>query len=399
MRILLVSDWMKVSGGAERYIVSLRDGLRARSDDAILVACSAGDTDSRLCDQRVYGSDFPPAQAFLQIANPAAASQLKKTVRSFKPDVALVSQFAYHFSPSVFAPLGDIPVVVMMMDYKAICPLGTRMLRDGSRCLETAGASCRENHCISLPHWIRDQPRYFRIRNALSRAERVICPGSWMKEQFKAAGIDAEAVVFGVADPPDSFHQRVSAHPRFVYCGRLSQEKGVELLVRAFARFVADVPHASLRLIGDGPRRSELEQMIRKLGIERSVTISGWLGPEGVDSELEGTWALIAPSLWAEPFGLAVVEAMMRGIPAVVSDSGAFLETVEQNVTGLFFESGNEAALVQALRKIAMQTTFPSGSLSAETVANVRKRFNLEDHVDRMRSIFSEVAGAKRAYA
>ena len=399
MRVLLLSDWMTNRGGAERYILSLRDGLRAASDEAMLVGCSAVEVGDGSCDDVVYGSDFPPAQAFLQIANPAAARRLRSIVRDFNPDVAVVSQFAYHLSPSVFEPLVRMPVVVAMMDYKAICPLGTRMLVDGSPCQEHAGVSCRHNGCISLPHWIRDQPRYSRIRRALMRADRLICPSAWMKEKFAAAGIDTEVVAFGVPAAGAEFVHAPSPHPRFVYCGRLSAEKGVTLLVRAFAKFVADVPHASLRLVGDGPLRADVDHLIRKLDLQRSVTVTGWLPPDDVDREMRDAWAVVGPSLWAEPFGLAVVEAMMRGIPVIVSESGAFLETVEQNVTGLFFESGNELALVQALRKIAMRTTFPSGSLSAAALADVRERFRLERHVERMRSIFREVTGLARAYA
>jgi glycosyltransferase involved in cell wall biosynthesis len=399
VKVLLLSDWMTSRGGAERYIVSLRDGLRAASDETTLVGCSAAEVADGSCDHVVYGSDFPPAQAFLQIANPIAGYRLRSIVRAFNPDVAVVSQFAYHFSPSVFGPLSRTPVVVAMMDYKAICPLGTRMLPDGSRCLEHAGVSCRHNRCLNVPHWIRDQPRYSRIRSVLMRADRIVCPSSWMKEQFAAAGIDADVVALGVPEPATGFAHTPSPHPLFVYCGRLSSEKGVSLLVRAFANFVRDVPHAALRIVGDGPQRAEIDDLIKTLDVERSVTITGWVSPDDVDREMRDAWALVAPSIWAEPFGLAVVEAMMRGIPVIVSDSGAFLETVEQNATGLFFESGNEAALVQALRKIAMRTIFPSGGISAESAAAVRARFRMEDHIDRMRSVFREVAGLASAYA
>jgi glycosyltransferase involved in cell wall biosynthesis len=220
-----------------------------------------------------------------------------------------------------------------------------------------------------------------------------------MKEQFAAAGIDADVVALGVPEPATGFAHTPSPHPLFVYCGRLSSEKGVSLLVRAFANFVRDVPHAALRIVGDGPQRAEIDDLIKTLDVERSVTITGWVSPDDVDREMRDAWALVAPSIWAEPFGLAVVEAMMRGIPVIVSDSGAFLETVEQNATGLFFESGNEAALVQALRKIAMRTIFPSGGISAESAAAVRARFRMEDHIDRMRSVFREVAGLASVYA
>lgn len=398
MRVLLLSDWMANCGGAERYIVSLRDALRDRHDDAMLVVCSGSGT-APPCDERVFGSNFPPAQAFLQIANPAARARLRTIVRSFKPDVALVSQFAYHFSPSVFTPLTGIPVVVAMMDYKAICPLGTRTLPDGLQCAEQPGVSCMAHRCVSVPHWIRDLPRYALIRKGLAGADRIVCASEWVRRQFAAAGIDTELVRFGVASPSGSFRHRPSSHPKFVYCGRLSSEKGVALLVRAFAKFVADVPHASLSIVGDGPLRQSIERLVAKLGIARAVTVTGWLTPDRVDRELSDAWALVAPSVWAEPFGLAAVEAIVRGVPAIVSDSGAFLETVEQNITGLFFELGNEAALVQAFRRIAMRTTFPSGTIGGSALARARKTFSLSDHADRMRSIFSDVADTKRAYA
>jgi glycosyltransferase involved in cell wall biosynthesis len=385
-------------GGAERYIVSLRDALREKHDDVMLVACSGPET-TPTCDDRVFGSSFPPAQAFLQIANPAAKARLRSIVRSFKPDVALVSQFAYHFSPSVFAPLAGIPMVVTMMDYKAICPLGTRLLPNGSPCVERAGASCMSNRCVSVPHWMRDLPRYALIRKGLAGATRIVCPSDWMRRQFSSAGIDAEHVRFGVSNPSESFRHSPASHPKFVYCGRLSSEKGVALLVRAFAKFVADVPHASLSIVGDGPLRHTIERLVAKLGVSRAVTLTGWVSSERVDNELSDAWALVAPSIWAEPFGLAVVEAIVRGVPALVSDSGAFLETVEPNVSGLVFESGNEAALVQALRKIAMRTIFPSGAIDNAALARVRQTLSLDGHVDRMRSIFSDVTGEERAYA
>jgi glycosyltransferase involved in cell wall biosynthesis len=328
-----------------------------------------------------------------------AQSRLRSIAQSWKPDVAVISQFAYHFSPSAFSAVAGIPIVVLMMDYKAICPLGTRLLPDGVRCTHRAGVSCMTHGCISLPHWMRDQPRYARIRAALSRASRVICPSEWMRQQFRAAGVETEVVRFGVAEPVSWFQRAASPQPKFVYCGRLSPEKGVALLLRAFAKFVADVPHASLRLLGDGPQRKEIDRLIDRLGIRLSVSMSGWISPAEVELELHDAWALVAPSLWAEPFGLAVVEAMTRGVPVIASESGAFLETVTPNVTGIFFESGNEAALVQALRRIAMGSTFPSRGIDPHVVRSVRDRFSLAAHADQLRSILREAAHENRASA
>lgn len=399
MRVLLLSDWNTNRGGAERYIVSLRDGFRARGDDAMLVACGARNVDTAPSDARVYGSDFPPAQAFLQIVNPVAGSAIRRHVKAFNPDVAVVSQFAYHLSPSALNAVSGVPHVITTMDYKAICPLGTRVLPDGTVCTQHAGVSCRDSNCVSFAHWMRDVPRYNLIRKGMSRASRVLCPTEWVASQFALQGISAQSVPLGAECPPQEFAHNPAPHPKFVYSGRLSAEKGVTLLIRAFARFVADVPHASLTLVGDGPLRQTVERLIEKLDLTRSVSVTGWVSPARVNEELSEAWALVAPSIWAEPFGLAVVEAIMRGVPVVASNRGGFAENVDESVTGLLVEPGDEAALVQGLRRIASRSVFATGSIDPSNVARARVRFSLDAHIDRMRTLLVQVAQSSRASA
>jgi glycosyltransferase involved in cell wall biosynthesis len=399
MRVLLLSDWNTNRGGAERYIVSLRDGLRIRGDEAMLVSCGARSVDTTPSDARVYGSDFPPAQAFLQIVNPVAGSSIRRHVKAFKPDVAVISQFAYHLSPASLNAVRGIPHVITTMDYKSICPLGTRVLPDGTVCTQEAGISCRDSSCVGFAHWMRDIPRYNLIRKCVSRASRVLCPTEWMVRQFAQQGISAESVPLGAENPSEHFARKPAAHPKFVYSGRLSAEKGVTLLIRAFAKFVRDIPHASLTLVGDGPLRQTIERQIRELDLARSVSITGWDSPARVDTELSDAWALVAPSIWAEPFGLAVVEAMMRGVPVVASNRGGFAENVDDCVTGLLVEPGDEASLIQGLRRIASRSVFVSGSIDPSYVARAREQFNLDAHIDRMRALLVQVAQSSRASA
>lgn len=399
MRVLLLSDWNTNRGGAERYIVSLRDGLRDRGDQALLISCSAHSVDTAPSDARVYGSDFPPAQAFLQIANPIAGSSIRRHVKAFNPDVAVVSQFAYHLSPSALHAVSGIPHVITTMDYKSICPLGTRVLPDGTVCTQSAGISCRDNNCVGFAHWMRDVPRYRLIRKGIARASRVLCPTEWMARQFAQQGIDAQSVPLGAEHPSRDFARNPAPHPKFVYAGRLSAEKGVTVLIRAFAKFVADVPHSSLTLVGDGPLRQTVERSIEKLDLARSVSLTGWVSPARVDAELSDAWALVAPSIWAEPFGLAVVEAIMRGVPVVASNRGGFAENVADNATGLLVEPGDEAGLVQGLRRIASRSVFASGSIAPAEAARARERFSIDAHIDRMRTLLVQVAQSTRASA
>jgi glycosyltransferase involved in cell wall biosynthesis len=342
-------------------------------------------------DAHAFGSDNPLAQAFLQIANPLAAAKVREVVRTFRPDVALVGQFAYHLSPSILDALAGIPTVVTMMDYKAICPLGTKLLPGGTTCHVEAGAVCRHNGCVGAVHWIRDLPRYRRLRSGLARVQRVLCPSEGMRAALQAAGIEAEIVTLGVSPPSPSYRRGPSRMPTFAYCGRLSREKGVAVLIAAFAKCWTEVPAARLRIVGDGPLRRELERLAGVLGVADSVEFRGWASAQGVDDALSDAWALVAPSLWNEPFGLIAIEAIVRGVPVVASDSGGFRENVERDASGILFPAGSVPALADGLISIARGGTFPDHRLEPAVVRRVAETYGIERHVARIRQVLTEV--------
>ncbi len=389
MRVLLLSDWMSNRGGAESYILSLRDELRAQGDDVRLLTC--GSVDPIEADITASGSDSVVAQAFLQVANPFAATKVRDTVRDFKPHVALVSHFAYHLSPSVFRALDSVPTVASMMDYKVVCPLGTKLLRNGSTCDVRAGFVCCTNGCVGIVHWLRDVPRYAGIRRGLSTASRIVCPSLAVQRELLAVGIEATVIPLGASCIPVA--QGVPARdPLFVYTGRLAREKGVALLLASLARCRVTYPAARVRVIGDGPLRRELEQLATMLGVADAVEFTGWVGESAVDGYRADAWACVCPSLWAEPFGLAAIGSTLAGVPVIASDSGGFAETVEHGVNGLRFRAGDVAALTEAMLSIASGDAFPAHRLEAAKVARAAEQYGMRQHVNRVRALFAEIS-------
>ena len=156
LRVLLVTDWMPRPGGAEAYADSIRAGLTAAGDNVRLLTSGAGSAAHGTADFVAYGTTRRAAQVGLQIVNPFATHQAWAAVRSFQPDVALVHLFAYHLSPAVLWPLRSVPTVMMVLDYKIICPLGSKLLPTGEICAQHAGTICWQAGCLSLPHWVRE---------------------------------------------------------------------------------------------------------------------------------------------------------------------------------------------------------------------------------------------------
>ena len=382
---------MPSPGGSEVYTETVRAGLTSAGDEVRLLTSGAGSAGHGSADYVAYGTTNVAAQALLQIVNPFAARTARLAIARFRPDVAFVHLFAFHLSPSVIQALSGVPTVLSVHDYKIVCPLGSKLLPTGTLCSQPAGRACLRSGCLNWAHWLRDQVRYAAIARSLRAPSLMLACSRHVQRVLADNGIDADVLTLPVAQPRAAFRRAPAPHPQFVFCGRFAPEKGVSLLVRAFARLLARVPAARLTLCGDGPIRREVDAAIRVHGLERQITVTGWLPHDRVDEHLQDAWALVAPSMWAEPLGLVGVEAVVRGVPVVATRTGGFGETIEDGVSGLLVPNGDEDALAAALERVATGEAFPAHALDAEVVARACETHGVEQHVAELRAHFRRV--------
>ncbi len=138
--------------------------------------------------------------------------------------------------------------------------------------------------------------------------------------------------------------------PTFVFLGRLVSSKGVPLLLHAAHRLKELGVRFRIRIIGDGPERSKLEQLMRELQVEECVTFCGSVPEDQLEDMLAGTFAIVLPSQGGEVFGLVVAEMMGRSRLAIVPSGGPMAEVAGD--TGLAFLPGDAAALASCMKRI-----------------------------------------------
>jgi glycosyltransferase involved in cell wall biosynthesis len=168
------------------------------------------------------------------------------------------------------------------------------------------------------------------------------------REVEALVGLDAGSVRTihnAVADVALAPVERRFPGPVIGAIGRLDRQKGFDVLVRA----LAELSGASLVLVGDGPERESLQELVAELGLAERVEFLGW--HEDARRQLSGFDVFALPSRF-EGFPLAIVEAMLARLPVVATTVGSVPESVLDGVTGRLVAPDDPGALTLALREL-----------------------------------------------
>jgi glycosyltransferase involved in cell wall biosynthesis len=259
--------------------------------------------------------------------------------------------FLTQLSPLILPLLRRFPSLYHAVWYRAVCPLGTKLLPDGSPCGKPWGRACLAGGCLPARDWVPLMGQMWLSRRWRGAFDAVVANGEAVRRRLLEDGFtDVETIPNGVpARPP---RPPLGDTPLVAFAGRLVREKGPQVLLEAFAGLAATRPDARLLIAGEGPLRGELQRRVTELRLDGRVELPGRLGRADLERRLEAAWVQAAPGLWEEPFGLAVAEAMMRGTAVVATEMGEPAELVREGVTGLRVPPGDRERLATALERL-----------------------------------------------
>jgi glycosyltransferase involved in cell wall biosynthesis len=389
MKILLVNDYGSPVGGAEAMTFALRDMLRQQGHDVRLFSSSAGSSvDWRKAEYECYGT-LSPFRTLLQTLNPWAYLRLRRVLKEFRPDVVHVRMFLTQLSPLILPLLSDIPALYHVVWYRPVCPTGTKLLPTGSLCREPAGFTCYRNGCVPLRDWGLMQFQMWLWRKWRHVFKRVVANSRAVQECLMADGVEPIEVIHnGVAVEPVT--RVLASRPVAVFAGRLVPEKGVDVLLQAFALVTRGLPEAHLIIAGDGPERAKLDELTEKLELTANVTFLGHVAKGEMETRFASAWVQVVPSRWAEPFGLVAIEAMMRGTAVVASSMGGLCEIVEHGGTGFLVPPNDPQSLADKLMEV-LRDRMKAEAMGKSGRDIAEARFSLTRQCNQFLSIYQQM--------
>jgi glycosyltransferase involved in cell wall biosynthesis len=167
------------------------------------------------------------------------------------------------------------------------------------------------------------------------------------RSKFVAGGLPADkiAVKANFVDPDPGVGRGDGGFVLFV--GRLTEEKGIPVLLEAWKRLATTGP--TLKILGDGPLRASVEAAAASNPL---VQYEGRKPPAEVYALMGAAAALVFPSVWYEGLPRTIVESYAKGTPVVASRLGSMSELVKDDQSGRLFEPGSADALAAAIRSL-----------------------------------------------
>lgn len=346
VRILQIFNRYLEYGGEEGSVLRIGQTLRER------YRLKYFDTSSK----ELLGGPIKSLHAvFAMHSNREVSKRLEGTQDSGKYNLWLIHNVFPTISPVAYeiAFQKQIPVVQYLHNYRLSCVNGF-FLNHGepcTRCIEGNFWPALQTACWQNSHLksgvMGSVLRRVRRLNVFEKVTHWIAISEAQKRLHVRMGIP---------------EQRISVLPHFyvpkqpvpapsdgndvLYIGRLSREKGVDMLLRAWKLLGGD--RRCLKIVGEGPDRERLEQIVAAESIP-GVEFTGFVAQGHQDSLWQNSRVCVVPSVWEEPFGMVVLESWSRGVPVIASDCGGLAEIVDHEINGLKVPPRDVQALASCL--------------------------------------------------
>lgn len=411
MRILLVNYRYFISGGPEKYMFNIKEMLEknghkvfpfsvisnknAETEYAKYFVEPIGNRDTIYFDE----CKKTPKTILQMLARSIYSLEVKKAIqreiKDVKPDVVYVIHFVNKLSPSVIrgAKQLGVPVVLRLSDYFLLCPRfdflsGVNVCED---CLTKGYKSCIKKRCVK-GSFFASLIRVFsmKVHSMLDIYEDVdafITPSEFLRNKLVQNGFD-ENKIFNI--PTFTISKSKIDEPILgtygLYFGRISVEKGVDTVVKAYEK----LPDHQVKIIGDDTTDEAMR--LKKYVMEhklKNIKFLGFKSGSDLEEEIKNARFTIIPSIWYDNLPNTALESFQYGKPIIASNIGSLPELVMDGCNGYLFEPHEYSGLIEKIRLFDDDEVVQM--MGRNSKERLEEKFSSEKHYKLLMNLFNRV--------
>jgi glycosyltransferase involved in cell wall biosynthesis len=366
MRILQIHNAYREPGGEDAVVHSDQEILRDAGHDVLT-----------LISQNPEGRLLATAALGLSPWNPLAHARVTRTVSEYNPDIVHVHNVWFSLSGAALhaARCGTAPVVMTLHNYRMMCA-GGALFRAGHSCTDCIGTTalhglqhkCYRQSFLASAASVASVGLHKAINTWGRTVDHFLALTEFSKSKFVETGIEPERISVrgNVVSDPGPRALRPSESAKVVYVGRVSEDKGLCVLMDAWAR--ARPEDLELVIVGDGPMRNELPAA----DPSDSIRYLGPLANSQARKLINSARALVFPSLLFENQPMSLLEAMAAATPIIASDGGGIPETLANGRGGWLSPAGDVDAWASRLADLGDAAAVDDMSFRARSLYEER---------------------------
>lgn len=398
MKILIANKFFYLKGGSERVLFQEREFLLNKRIKVIDFSMqNPKNLASAYFSYFVSYIDYYNVNGFLTklknalkfIHSPQAVRKIKHLIQKEKPDIAHLHNIYHQLTPSIIHPLKNhgIKVILTLHDGKLICPTYLMLNKEMEPCLECQGKyfykpfikNCGGSRLQSFLLMI--EAYWHKIFKSYDKVDLFIAPSEFLAEVVSKRIPREKIVILRNGIELNDYTPTYEDEGYALYFGRLSREKGIETLLKAHQNIVKEIP---LKVVGTGPIEGELNAKYPK------ADFLGYKTGEELKSIVAQASFVIVPSECYENCSMTVLEAMALGKPIIASRIGGLSEQIEDEKTGLLFETGNVEELKEKMLFLWRNKNLRK-KMAREARRKVEREFSLEKHCKELLQIYKKL--------
>jgi glycosyltransferase involved in cell wall biosynthesis len=321
-------------------------------------------------------------QFLSSIWNLAAARKVADKINDFKPDIVHVHNWHFGMGPLVFRSVSElgIPIVHTVHNYRLLCPSAI-LLNEGKLFTDSLHQSFPwkavfkkvYRSSVVLTFWLAFVVWFHKKIGTWKKIDSYICLTPFAVELFQQSnfGVSKERFTvkpnFRTAPIVDC---TIDKEPHFLFVGRLSEEKGIDVLLEAFK----ELPYL-IKIAGEGHLKELVEETAKQFS---NISYLGSLSSEKVLAELQKTQALVFPSVWYEGMPMTIIEAFSVGTPIIASNLGAMNSMIFNGSNGFHFDLGDIKNLKETITKFDMLSDSVKTQMGSNAFRSYTEKYSPE---------------------